>query len=320
MEDPTTDQQTIQRMKTEAPQLAAVLREIKQGLETVTSKVQSLTAKVKDNKYPTADGISYLDAKHLLLIQYCQSLVYIMLRKAKGLSIGNHSVVLSLVEMRLFLEKIGRIDKKTDYQIKKLLRDASRPSPDQVNADESNVDAADDAAEDPLKLRPNPDMLVNTNKPEATGRYKPPQFAPTKMEENDKMTREKRNALRKDKDIERRSKHGYTREIFDDLQGKPEEVRETYGNDSREFEKFKRNYEEREKQEEEHFTRGNISRAEKRQWRELKKSRGGLLNLTDDFFEDVKSLPLYDDGGAGEETRGSSSRGMGKQKKRKRRH
>lgn len=55
---------------------------------------------------PTADGISYLEAKHLLLLNYCQSLVYYLLRKVKGLSIDGHPVVTSLVEIRLFLEKV----------------------------------------------------------------------------------------------------------------------------------------------------------------------------------------------------------------------
>lgn len=61
---------------------------------------------MKENNYPTADGLSYLEAKHLLLLNYCQSIVYYLLRKAKGLSIEGHPVVRSLVEIRLFLEKV----------------------------------------------------------------------------------------------------------------------------------------------------------------------------------------------------------------------
>lgn len=50
--------------------------------------------------------MSYLEVKHLLLLNYCQSLVYYLLRKAKGFSIEGHPVVRSLVEIRLFLEKV----------------------------------------------------------------------------------------------------------------------------------------------------------------------------------------------------------------------
>lgn len=64
---------------------------------------------VKSNNYPTVEGISYLEAKHLLLLNYCQSLVYYLLRKARGFSINGHPVVQSLVEIRLFLEKVWRL-------------------------------------------------------------------------------------------------------------------------------------------------------------------------------------------------------------------
>ncbi|KAM3222537.1 hypothetical protein P3S67_016719 [Capsicum chacoense] len=113
--------ETISR---QAPQLVNALKEMKAGLDTVNSKLQALTAKVKANHFPTADGISYLEMKHLLLLNYCQSLVCYLLRKAKGLSIEGHPVVRSLVEIRLFLEKIRPIDKKLQYQIQKLTRDS----------------------------------------------------------------------------------------------------------------------------------------------------------------------------------------------------
>lgn len=61
---------------------------------------------VKSNQLPTSDGISYLDAKYLLLLNYCSSLVYYLLRKAKGFSIEGHPVIRSLIETRLFLEKV----------------------------------------------------------------------------------------------------------------------------------------------------------------------------------------------------------------------
>ncbi|CAN1160720.1 NGDN [Linum perenne] len=309
------DQESKKRIKTdEAPQLSAVLREMKKVLEEVTSRVQSLIAKVKANAYPTADGMSYLEAKNLLLINYCQSLVYSVLRKAKGLSIENHPVVQSLVETRLFLEKIRPIDKKLEYQIEKLIKDASRP----LDVKESKTNDA----EDPLNFHPNPDNMLTIEKPEeipgVPTPYRIPKIGATKMEDDDKKTRETRNAFRKEKDIDRRSRHGITKEIFDELQGKPEEIRESFGHESREFEKYQRHWEEREKQEEEMFTRGNISKAEKKQLRQLRKSRGGLGGLTDDFYDDVKSLAMDEGGGREERISGRGrGRGMGKRKKRK---
>lgn len=64
---------------------------------------------MKADHFPTKDGMSYLEAKHLLLLNYCQTLVYYLLHKAKGFSIDGHPVVKSLVEIRLFLEKVCNV-------------------------------------------------------------------------------------------------------------------------------------------------------------------------------------------------------------------
>ncbi|CAI0472535.1 unnamed protein product [Linum tenue] len=307
------DQGLNQRIKEDNPQLASVLKEMKGGLDLVRSKVESLTAKVKANNYPTADGISYLEAKNLLLLNYCQSLVYYILRKAKGLSVDNHPVVQKLVETRLFLEKIRPIDKKLEYQIQKLTKGASQPV-DQVNVN-SNTEAPRNS-EDLLKYRPNPDMLNNKSvvaSGDAVGVYRPPKLVPVEME-GGRISREKRNEVRKEKEMVRRSRLGFQKDLFDDLQGKPEEVKESFGNESREFEKYQRNWEAREKEEEDQFIRAPITKKEKKELRNLKRSRGGLDGLTDGF--DIKFLPLDD--GAGEQQKArNGSVGMRKHKKHK---
>ena len=61
---------------------------------------------MRKNQLPTGEGMGYLEAKHHLLLSYCQGLVYYLLRKAKGLSVDGHPVARSLVEIRLFLEKV----------------------------------------------------------------------------------------------------------------------------------------------------------------------------------------------------------------------
>ena len=56
--------------------------------------------------------------------------------------------------------------------------------------------------------------------------YRPPKIAPTSMDEdNDKMSKEERQARRREKEIVRKSKQStYLKEIIDDFQDKPEEV------------------------------------------------------------------------------------------------
>lgn len=282
-----------ERVLKEAPQLASVLREMKVGLDMVRSKVEALTAKVKSNNYPTADGISYLEAKHLLLLSYCQCLVYYLLRKAKGCSIEGHPVVHSLVEIRLFLEKIRPIDKKLQYQIQKLTR-AAESNGEQARPEEKEQDATQ-KSEDLSKYRPNPDMLVGKAEmaPE-DGVYRPPKFAPMSMED-DRTTKQERNATRKEKHLLRQAAEDtYMKEVIDELEDRPEEVRDFVGAESKELKKFRAQWEKREKIEEELFARAPRTREEKKREKHLKKSRNGLLGLTENFYDEVKFLPVED--------------------------
>ena len=69
----------------------------------------------------TAEGISYLEAKHLLLLNYCMCIVFYLLLKAEGRPVREHPVIVRLVELRAYLEKIRPIDRKLQYQMDKLL-------------------------------------------------------------------------------------------------------------------------------------------------------------------------------------------------------
>ncbi|KAG6608126.1 Neuroguidin, partial [Cucurbita argyrosperma subsp. sororia] len=287
------------RTNREASQLTALLKEMKDGLDTVTNKVQALTAKVKSHELPTSDGISYLDAKYLLLLNYCSSLVYYLLRKAKGFSIEGHPVVRSLVEIRLFLEKIRPIDKKLEYQIQKLTRVSVVAKEDAI-VDEKES-ATPQATDDRLKYRPNPDMLVSKSEgiaEDGDGIYRPPRFAPTTMDE-DKSSRKERNSSRKDLETLRRARQSdYMRELMDDMAGKPEEIKESIGLENREVARYVAKMDERDRREEELFTRAPLTKMEKKREKYLKKSRYGMGGVTDSFFDEVKSMPL---GGADDE-------------------
>ncbi|XP_076959536.1 uncharacterized protein LOC143635644 [Bidens hawaiensis] len=295
------------KIEREAPQLITVLKDIKGGLDDLRAKVQLLTTKVKSDVYPTKNGISYLEAKHLLLLNYCQSLVYYLLRKAKGLSVQGHPLVHSLLETRLFLEKIRPIDKKLQYQIQKLTR---------INVDSDKPHEVDDS----LKLRPNPDMLIDKVAPDNNdGKYRPPKIAPASMEES-QSSKHERNALRKEKQAYRQAMQSeFTREFLNDLEGKPEEVREVIGIEDREVSKYKAKLEDRARREEDLFTRAPLTKVEKKKLKHMRKSRNGLLGLADGFSEDIKALPLeYGDGVTSSFM--DSDGGERKFKRRKRRH
>lgn len=235
------------------------------------------------------------------------------------MSIENHPVVLSLVEIRLFLEKIRPIDKKLEYQVQKLMRDAGHAGEKEVKKGKQSEES--EKSEDLLKYRPNPDMLVvkSDQMPQEGGAYRPPKIAPAMMDE-DKISRQERNALRKQSQTIRQSRQGYLKEMIDDFAGRPEEVKENDGVDTKEFRRYKEKWEQREEQEEELFTRAPLTKMEKKQQKHLKKSRNGLLGLTESFYGELETLPLEDRPKKQTAGFGNESSMVGKLKKRKRRH
>ena len=86
----------------------------------------------------TKEGISYLDTKHLLMLSYCINIAFYLLLKAEGKPVKDHPVVLRLVEIRTYIEKLRPIDKKLKYQIDKLLKMAKEG----VTGEEEDADGA----------------------------------------------------------------------------------------------------------------------------------------------------------------------------------
>ncbi|KAJ3697861.1 hypothetical protein LUZ61_001566 [Rhynchospora tenuis] len=312
----------------DGPRLLALLKEMKDGLDVVKSKVEAITVKVKQDKLPTAEGISYLEAKHILLLSYCQSIVYYLLRKAKGLSIEGHPLVRNLVEIRLYLEKIRPIDKKLDYQIQKLTNAAGGgPAPGKILTGDKKEQHESQREEDPLKFRPNPDMLVSKKASEegAGGVYRPPKFAPTAMDDDDKISKKEKQALRREKALLQQAKqNSFVNELMANFEDPKRfvyvtmllSVREIVGAESRELTRYLAKREAKERQEE-LFTRAPITRREKKLEKHMTKSRNGLLGMTDGFYDDVKMLPLEERESDGPTEYSAVERGGTRNKKRK---
>ncbi|KAK7406182.1 hypothetical protein VNO78_07802 [Psophocarpus tetragonolobus] len=304
----------------ETSQLTLLLKEMKEGLDTITRKIRTLTAKVKEGQYPTSNGFSYLEAKNLLLLNYCQSLVYYLLRKVKGLSIEDHPVVQSIVEIRLFLEKIRPIDKKQQYQIQKLMQASENASRSDIQNKEP---VASNKGEDASKYRPNPDMLVSKvdlTSQDGNDYYQPVKFAPTSMD-LEKASKHERNASRREKEILKQAKQSdYIRTLMNVMEERPEEIRDFEGA-SKEVDRYIAKMDERARQEEELFTRVPLTKHERKREKYLKKStRNGLQGLTESFYDEIKALPFEDKNR--EQVMGSSngSSRNNRLKKRKRKH
>jgi len=129
----------------------AIFEEISHRAKDCCALVAALTEKVKRKEMSTAKGISFLEMKNHLLLQYLLGLGGVVMTKVAGKSLKDNCFVDQLVELRVVLEKIRPIDHKLKYQIDKLIRNASDAQPgsdplvhkanlDNLNEDDSDVE------------------------------------------------------------------------------------------------------------------------------------------------------------------------------------
>lgn len=58
---------------------------------------------MREGGLATAEGLSYLEAKHLLLLSYCTHIVFYVLLKAEGAPVTTHPVIARLLQLRTYL-------------------------------------------------------------------------------------------------------------------------------------------------------------------------------------------------------------------------
>lgn len=270
----------------DGPELLTLITEMRDGLDDIRSKIQPLVDMVKEGQYGTGNGISYLEVKHLMLLSYCECIVFYLLLKAEAISVRDHPVISRLVEIKLFLEKIRPIDKKLQYQMEKLLKAGQRQAPEIMGKDGEKEDA--------LMYRPNPNLLVSKLDQMAEddgGVYRPPMIAPTAME-GEERSRDRRSKVRAEKEIQRRaSRSAFIKELANEVEGRPEEVREVVGaTESKAMQRDRARLEARAQEEEELFARVPLSRVDRKKVKQLKQARNGLIGMLDDFEDDVGDL------------------------------
>jgi hypothetical protein len=84
----------------------------------------TLSYRVSAGEIKTSKGISFLEAKYHILLQYISNLAFIIQLKLSGKQVEGHPVVQSLIELRVILEKMKPVEQKLKYQIDKVVRTA----------------------------------------------------------------------------------------------------------------------------------------------------------------------------------------------------
>jgi len=196
------------------------LEEFQNLIEEVHSKsaeakaiIDSLNKKVGNAEFETKDGLSFLELKNHVMLDYMANLTYVMLRKCSGKSINGEKAIERICEDRTVLEKMKPTEKKLRYQIDKALKIA---------------ESGQMSSNDPLNFRPNLSALKNegsgdddadsddesgdeaaTSRTNKVGKYVPPKNVPA-FDAGDKETLERNEE-------EQNKKRSLSKSIMEDL-------------------------------------------------------------------------------------------------------
>ncbi|GMH40230.1 hypothetical protein BSKO_08134 [Bryopsis sp. KO-2023] len=268
----------------QSPELVALCADLKESLTELRTKIGPLVKEAREGGLCENEGLSYLEVKHHLLLHYCICIMFYLLMKVEGKPVKDHPVILRLIEIRAFLEKIRPIDARLQYQVEKVLRAAQMAK----NAENGEENAQEE--EDALQFAPRPDALITEGDLElenGDGIYKAPKLNPVAMEEDMEAANEQRRRVEERK---RAAQSDLVNEMVQELTGAPEEVRDHKpGWDTAKAIRALKKMEERSKMEEEMFTRVAFTKAEKKRFK-AHKHRAGMAGgmVMSDFADDVR--------------------------------
>lgn len=219
--------------------------------------------RLNNDQLQTSKGVSFLEAKYQIMLQYILQLAFVIHAKISGKSIKGHPVVESLVECRIVLERMKPIEVKLKYQIDKLVRTAVMGT-QQLDKDQTGKQKAQDMfvcalclysmygfsfflqnlVNDPLAFKPNPMNLVNKDDNDedseeddsddytmgksgsgssSSGVYRPPKMAPVSYDETGGSKKSKEE--KNDERLrEKASRSRLMQDLMTEMNDAPEEV------------------------------------------------------------------------------------------------
>ena len=254
----------------------------------------------------TSQGISFLDLKNDLLIDYNMNLLYVMMKKTSEGVIDGDAAVERLCSLRTIMEKIRPIEHKLKYQIDKCVSvaetghiDKNDPARFKANPDQLTSKLADDDDDDDSEDDDEEEVDNKESKKYVAPKNVPTYFVGDKSKEemeSEMMAKKKKSAL----------SHTMMRELKQQLYDAPEEV-----SHEADVKKAKHIAEEREKElyEEDNFIRLPISKSERQAKRNVFTVSNVGSSLTSFGIND------FDGSGGGQKRKRSSGGGKGKSKK-----
>ncbi|XP_017154029.1 neuroguidin [Drosophila miranda] len=312
------------------PQAIQLLGEMNSNVKQVTDLVEGMLQRVKRGELTTEYGLSFLEVKYHMLLDYLINLTYVVLRKCSGETIEGDPSIERLIEIRTVLEKIRPIDHKLRYQIDKLVKTATtgvssstdpilyKPNPDEMmssaaGADNDDEDEDDDAQEgsdsDEDEDEEDEAGAGAAKKPRKaatagkSGVYVPPRIKPVYYDGDEKDADKEKKAL------DRAKKRAITSSMLQDLKEEYLDAPTEISSGSRAQQILSNAQKEKQEYEETYLMRLPVTKAEKHRQRKLTT----LGTLGDEILGEIsRESALRGDGS--KKRKLAKSRGKGKKK------
>jgi len=241
----------------EIPIFLSALNSLKENCKDSDAHINGLIANLTTEQQDRNNGLSFLEMKLHLVLDYLINMTYTMILKVNGKSLDDQPCIQRLIEIRTVLEKIRPINKKLSYQIDKLIKMVLSSTDDHSN---------------PLSFKPNLENLMNKDededqseeeKEEKQNVYVPPRVTAVPYEEENKTKQERK--------MEKARQRSLNSALLQDLRAEyseaPEEIRSGWGGNMRA--KFQKREDEKQKFEEDNFRRLMVTKKDKIMKRKL---------------------------------------------------
>ncbi|EDX03856.1 GD23361 [Drosophila simulans] len=253
------------------PQAIQLLGEMNSNVKQVTDLVEGMLQRVKRGELTTEYGLSFLEVKYHMLLDYLINLTYVVLRKCSGETIEGDPSIERLIEIRTVLEKIRPIDHKLRYQIDKLVKTATtwrlehaggagRDEDDGEDDSDEEDEDDDEEDEDEAGAAKMPRKAATAGK---SGVYVPPRIKPVYYDGDE------RDADKEKKALDRAKKRAITSSMLQDLKEEYLDAPTEISSGSRAQQMLSQAQKEKQEYEETYLMRLPVTKAEKHRQRKL---------------------------------------------------
>ncbi|KAH8376662.1 hypothetical protein KR093_000660 [Drosophila rubida] len=308
------------------PQAIQLLGEMNSNVKQVTDLVEGMLQRVKRGELSTEYGLSFLEVKYHMLLDYLINLTYVVLRKCSGETIEGDPSIERLIEIRTVLEKIRPIDYKLRYQIDKLVKTATtgvssstdpilyKPNPEDMlsaagadndaDDDDDQADSDSDADEDEDDEAGAAKKPRKAATPGKAGVYVPPRIKPVYYDGDE------RDADKEKKALDRAKKRAITSSMLQDLKEEYLDAPTELSSGSRAQQLLSQAQKEKQEYEEDYLMRLPVTKAEKHRQRKLTT----LGTLGDEILGEISRESALRGDGVSKKRKLAKSRGKGKKR------